>query len=79
MERVLQLLSESRDKIAVIAPLCGFSSEAILCRVFKAHTGLSPDAWRKSRLPRYMEPPEDDYSKLSPDSIPPSQRFGRPR
>jgi AraC family transcriptional regulator len=55
MERAMKVLSESEDKLDVVASSCGFSSNVNFCRVFKAHTGFTPDAWRKTRL-TYEEP-----------------------
>lgn len=34
--------------LEVIASLCGFSGANYLCKVFKKHTGLTPDQWRKT-------------------------------
>jgi transcriptional regulator GlxA family with amidase domain len=56
IERALQLLSTSEDKVEVIASLCGFSSGVNFCRMFKAQTGFTPDAWRKTRLAPYQQP-----------------------
>jgi AraC family transcriptional regulator len=56
IERAMELLSQSEDKLDVVASLCGFSSGVNFCRVFKAQTGLTPDGWRKTRLGTYNEP-----------------------
>jgi AraC family transcriptional regulator len=57
MDRAMEVLSESEDKLDVVAASCGFSSNVNFCRVFKAHNGFTPDAWRKTRL-SYKEPKE---------------------
>jgi AraC-like DNA-binding protein len=56
VERAMELLSESGDKLEVVASLCGFSSGSNMGRVFKAQTGFTPEAWRKTRLGAYKEP-----------------------
>jgi transcriptional regulator GlxA family with amidase domain len=41
------LLVHRDYSLEVIASLCGFSGANYLCKVFKKHTGLTPDQWRK--------------------------------
>ena len=53
LERAMGLLSLSNLKLDAIARQCGFSSSSDFCRVFKIHHHMSPDAWRKHRLPAY--------------------------
>jgi len=50
IERAMGMLTESAYKSEVIASMCGFSSSANFCRVFKAQTGKTPAAWKKARL-----------------------------
>jgi len=45
-ERAAHLLRHSRSNITDIALDCGFASHAHLCRVFKAHFGVSPSQYR---------------------------------
>lgn len=45
-ERAAYLLRNSRFNITDIALRCGFASHAHLCRVFKAHFGISPSHYR---------------------------------
>lgn len=56
LERAMGLLSLSNLKLDAIARQCGFSSSSDLCRVFKTHRHVSPDAWRRKHLPTYEEP-----------------------
>ena len=49
LERAMQLMSNSDDKIDSIAQLCGFSSAVNFCRVFKSYFKCTPDVWRKKR------------------------------
>lgn len=41
------LLASSDQSVAQIAGACGFSSSAVLCRVFKKETGSSPGEYRR--------------------------------
>lgn len=45
-ERAAHLLRQSSSDITDIALRCGFASHAHLCRVFKAHFGLTPTQYR---------------------------------
>lgn len=45
-ERAALLLRHTRSGITDIALSCGFASHAHLCRVFKAHFGVSPSQYR---------------------------------
>ena len=56
VEQAMELMARSNDKLGVIVSLCGFSSVVNFCRVFKAHTHMTPDAWRKTRLEPYTPP-----------------------
>jgi AraC family transcriptional regulator len=48
-ERAARLLRHTRSDITGIALRCGFASHAHLCRVFKAHFGVSPSQFRAWR------------------------------
>jgi len=50
VQRAVELLSQSNRKLEAIAAACGFSSSSDFCRVFRAHRGISPDAWRRRML-----------------------------
>ena len=56
LQRAMELLSESDQKLEAIAGKCGFSSASDFCRVFKARHHVSPDVWRREKLPAYREP-----------------------
>ncbi|MCG3149304.1 MAG: HTH-type transcriptional activator RhaS [Verrucomicrobiae bacterium] len=56
LQRAMELLAASGDKLDVIAGNCGFSSASDFCRVFKANHPVSPDTWRREKLPVYREP-----------------------
>lgn len=56
LQRVMELLSETPEKLEVVAARCGFSSAADLCRVFRRVHHASPHQWRKARLRPYREP-----------------------
>jgi len=45
-ERAAHLLRHTRSGITDIALACGFASHAHLCRVFKAHFGVTPSQFR---------------------------------
>lgn len=45
-EKAAELLLRSRADITQIALTCGFASHSHLCRVFKAHYGVSPSQYR---------------------------------
>ncbi|HMO03673.1 MAG TPA: AraC family transcriptional regulator [Kiritimatiellia bacterium] len=47
LQRALDLLERGEEKQAAIVRTCGFSSASDFCRVFKAHHGISPAAWRQ--------------------------------
>lgn len=40
-------LRAARDKLEVIAPMCGFTSAAYLCRVFRKMAGVTPQQYRE--------------------------------
>ena len=46
VENAAGLLSETRGEITEIALACGFASHSHLCRVFKAHFGVTPSQYR---------------------------------
>jgi AraC family transcriptional regulator len=56
LARAAELLAGSTEKIDAIASRCGFSSASDFCRVFKANHKISPDTWRREKLPAYVEP-----------------------
>jgi AraC-like DNA-binding protein len=56
LQRAMELLAESGQKLDAIAGKCGFSSASDFCRVFKSTHRVSPDAWRREKLPVYREP-----------------------
>ncbi len=45
-ERAAALLSQTRVDISEVALECGFAGHSHLCRVFKAHYGISPSQYR---------------------------------
>lgn len=45
-ERAAHLLRHTRSDVTDIALCCGFASHAHLCRVFKAHFGVTPSQYR---------------------------------
>jgi AraC family transcriptional regulator len=47
LERAQHLLASSREPIAAIAHLCGFSSQSHLTRIMKQETGDTPLGWRR--------------------------------
>ncbi len=47
VQRAAELLAGSRDSLADIAALCGFSDQPHLTRAFKAHYGTTPAAYRR--------------------------------
>lgn len=55
LQRAMELLSNSDLKLDALAGKCGFSSASDFCRVFKANHKVSPDAWRREKLPDYRE------------------------
>jgi AraC family transcriptional regulator len=56
LARATELLAGSTEKIDAIAGRCGFSSASDFSRVFKANLKISPDTWRRDKLPPYVEP-----------------------
>jgi AraC-like DNA-binding protein len=56
MERAMELMSNSTDKLEDIAEKCGFSGSAEFGRAFKKHYHVPPAIWRKSILPTYKDP-----------------------
>lgn len=47
VERAAEMLAGSRQSLADIAALCGFSDQPHLTRAFKAHYGTTPAAYRR--------------------------------
>jgi len=47
VERAAELLAGSRESLADIAVLCGFSDQPHLTRAFRAHYGTTPAAYRR--------------------------------
>ncbi|MEK8033667.1 AraC family transcriptional regulator [Ideonella sp. DXS29W] len=47
LERAAALLSQSRQPLADIAALCGFSDQAHMTRTFKTRLGTTPSAYRR--------------------------------
>lgn len=50
IEQVKQMLLQPSQKLSVISDVCGYSSVVDMRRVFKRMVGMSPQAWRESRL-----------------------------
>lgn len=50
IHRAMNLLRTTSDSIQSIAVRAGFSSIAAFNRNFKSHAGMSPGAWRRSRM-----------------------------
>jgi AraC family transcriptional regulator len=48
VERAATLLAESRQPLADIAALCGFSDQPHMTRAFKAQLGTTPAAYRRA-------------------------------
>jgi AraC family transcriptional regulator len=57
LERAKTLMLQSDEQLCVIAALCGFTDQAHLSRLFRLHSGETPAAWRRRRLPDDWEPP----------------------
>jgi AraC-like DNA-binding protein len=49
MQIAREALAEGRQSLAEVAERAGYASESAFSRVFKAETGVSPAAWRRSR------------------------------
>lgn len=49
MQMAARLLADGNDKLATVAELVGFRSEASFSRAFKKATGLSPAKWRNAK------------------------------
>lgn len=56
LELAVQRMTESYDRLDVIAQECGFGSTSDLCRRFKAAYGTSAGQWRRKWTPTYREP-----------------------
>lgn len=52
IEKALHLLATTAYTMGEIAYLTGFSDQSHFTRIFKQHTGQSPAAYRRQRLPR---------------------------
>ena len=52
LQLAAEQLTSSSTKISAIAEQVGYESAAAFSRAFKRETGMSPDAWRKSRQHR---------------------------
>jgi len=52
MQLAANQLAQGSDKVAAVAGAVGYESEAAFSRAFKKATGVSPAAWRSSRLTR---------------------------
>lgn len=50
IQRSMELLAMTDDKMEAIAQKCGFSSNSDFSRVFKNDRHISPDAWRRNVL-----------------------------
>ena len=48
VERSMQLLRDSNMTVEAVALECGFSSSAYFCKLFRAHTGMTPKQYRSS-------------------------------
>lgn len=62
---LLDTAAESGALLA-LALDCGFSSKASFNRVFRAHTGLSPSAWRKAQMMEKRAPPTSGTTAAHP-------------
>ncbi len=47
IQRAKQMLSEGKQKIWAVSDACGFASAYHFCRVFKQHTGMTPNEYRR--------------------------------
>jgi len=48
IQRAMELLARTDDKMETIASECGFASNTDFSRVFKKYRGTNPDAWRRN-------------------------------
>jgi AraC-like DNA-binding protein/mannose-6-phosphate isomerase-like protein (cupin superfamily) len=46
VEQAKELLADARYNVAEVGWACGFSTASYFIRVFRAHTGMTPRAWR---------------------------------
>lgn len=46
VERSMQLLRDNNMTVEAVALECGFSSSAYFCKIFRAHTGMTPKQYR---------------------------------
>ena len=49
MQLAARQLTETNDKIAAVAQMVGYDSEAAFSRAFKKYAGQSPSEWRTGR------------------------------
>lgn len=64
VEAAKRMLLQGTFSLEVIANLCGFSGSNYLCKVFKAHTGEPPAAWRRRALAAALPvPPPDEWEQ----------------
>ncbi len=61
-ERAMQLMAQSRVKLAQVASECGFKSASNFCRAFKAFNGNSPTVWRREIYIQYKQPRKTDIA-----------------
>ena len=47
IERAKALMLNSSEPLCQIAPMCGLSDQSHLSRIFRAHEGATPAAWRR--------------------------------
>lgn len=52
LERARELLVLDGLSLAEVARRCGFSTQAHFCSVFRAHTGVTPGAYRRQQRSR---------------------------
>lgn len=55
LQRSMELLARTDDKLETIARECGFASSSDFSRVFKQYRGINPDSWRRDNLRSYND------------------------
>ena len=50
LQRAMELLAKTDNKMETIAHECGFASNTDFSRVFKKYRGTNPDAWRRNGM-----------------------------